>query len=63
MVSDEVMVFDNVKGKLYLIVHADPAQADALALAEQRLDALVAGIHAPLNTSPQPASKPITDCP
>lgn len=61
MVSDEVMVFDNVKGKLYLIVHADPAQADALALAEQRLDALVAGIHAPLNTSPQPASKPLTE--
>lgn len=61
MVSDEVMVFDNVKGKLYLIVHADPAQADALLLAEQRLDALVAGIHAPLKVNPQPASKPLTE--
>ncbi|MDZ4299215.1 MAG: anthranilate synthase component I [Moraxellaceae bacterium] len=61
MVSDEVMVFDNVKGKLYLIVHADPAQADALKLAERRLDALVAGIHAPLITTPQPASKPLVE--
>jgi len=40
MVSDEVVVFDNLGGKLYIIVHADPAQADALALAEQRLDEL-----------------------
>jgi len=40
MVSDEIVVFDNLKGKLYLIVHAAPSQ-DALNLAEQRLDALV----------------------
>jgi len=40
MVSDEVVVFDNLGGKLYIIVHADPAQADALAQAEQRLDEL-----------------------
>ena len=47
MVSDEVMVFDNVKGALFLVVHADPAQPDALAAAERRLDALVAQIRAP----------------
>lgn len=41
MVSDEVVVFDNLKGKLYLIVHAQTEQADALAQAEQRLDDLV----------------------
>jgi len=40
MVSDEVVVFDNLAGKLYMIVHADPTQADALAQAEQRLDEL-----------------------
>ncbi len=40
MVSDEVVVFDNLRGKLYLVVHADPAQADALARAVQRLDQL-----------------------
>ncbi|MDG5501448.1 anthranilate synthase component I [Marinobacter sp. BGYM27] len=45
MVSDEVVVFDNLRGKLHLIVHADPADEDALALAEQRLDALENQLH------------------
>jgi len=40
MVSDEVVVFDNLGGKLYIIVHADPSTADALARAEKRLDEL-----------------------
>lgn len=47
MVSDEVMVFDKVKGSLFLVVHADPEQADALQRAEQRLNELVAMIRAP----------------
>ncbi len=51
MVSDEIMVFDNIKGTLFLIVHADPATPDALAQAERRLDDLVAGIHARLGSS------------
>ena len=41
MVSEEVVVFDNLSGRLYLVVHADPAQHDAVAQAEQRLDELV----------------------
>ncbi|PCI12394.1 MAG: anthranilate synthase component I [Thiotrichales bacterium] len=40
MVSDEVVVFDNLGGKLYIIVHADPTQRDALVQAEARLDEL-----------------------
>lgn len=40
MVSEEVVVFDNLSGKLYLIVHVNPAQADAFASAQQRLDEL-----------------------
>jgi len=40
MVSDEVVVFDNLGGKLYLIAHADPAQADAFEAGQKRLDAL-----------------------
>ena len=40
MVSDEVVVFDNLRGKLFMVVHADPAQPDALAQAESRLDQL-----------------------
>ncbi|MDI3262155.1 MAG: anthranilate synthase component I [Fulvimonas sp.] len=40
MLAEEVAVFDNLKGRLYLIVHADPAQPQAYALAQRRLDAL-----------------------
>jgi anthranilate synthase component 1 len=41
MLSEEVVVFDNLSGKLTLIVHPDPAQADALARAGRRIDQLV----------------------
>jgi len=40
MLSEEVAVFDNLKGRLYLIVHADPRQPQAFARANRRLDAL-----------------------
>lgn len=40
MLSEEVAVFDNLKGRLYLIVHADPAQSQAYARAVRRLDEL-----------------------
>jgi len=40
MVSEEVLVFDNLAGKLLLIVHADPAQEDALQHGQRRLDEL-----------------------
>ncbi len=41
MVSDEVVVFDNLGGKLHIIVHADPDNANAFSNAQQRLDELV----------------------
>ncbi len=41
MLSEEVAVFDNLKGRLYLIVHADPNQPQAFARANRRLDQLV----------------------
>ncbi|MEI2431431.1 anthranilate synthase component I [Lysobacter yananisis] len=41
MQSEEVAVFDNLKGRLYLIVHADPSQPQAYARANRRLDQLV----------------------
>ena len=42
MVSDEVVVFDNLSGKLHVIVHADPATTDPLAHAHYRIDELEA---------------------
>jgi anthranilate synthase component 1 len=41
MLSEEVAVFDNLKGRLYLVVHADPRQPQAWARANRRLDGLV----------------------
>jgi len=41
LLSEEVAVFDNLKGRLYLIVHADPSEPRAYAQAQRRLDALV----------------------
>ena len=40
MVSEEVLVFDNLAGTLLLIVHVDPAQEDALQHGQRRLDEL-----------------------
>lgn len=48
MVSDEVVVFDNLAGKLILIVHADPEQDDAYQQAQRRLDEIEARLAQPL---------------
>lgn len=41
MVSDRLVVFDNLSGKLMLIYHADPSVEDAYQLAQTVLDLLV----------------------
>ena len=42
MVSDEVVVFDNLAGRLHIVTHADPAAPAAYDRALQRLDELEA---------------------
>lgn len=54
MLSDEVVVFDNLRGALYLIVHADPAVAGAFEQAQERLDVL----HAALRSGALPEKTP-----
>jgi len=44
MVSNDVMVFDNVKGKIHVITHANPADEDAWQVAQDRLDEMVRGM-------------------
>jgi anthranilate synthase component 1 len=44
MVSDELLVFDNLAGTLMLIVHVDPAADAALERGQARLDALANGL-------------------
>jgi anthranilate synthase component 1 len=46
MVSDEVIVFDNLSGTIKLIVHADPSQHNALENAQIRLKKLAQRLHA-----------------
>jgi len=40
LLSEEVAVLDNLEGRLWLIVHADPGQQNAFEAAQQRLDEL-----------------------
>ncbi len=40
LLSDEVAVFDNLAGRLYLIVNIDPARPDAWKASQRRLDKL-----------------------
>jgi len=41
MVSEEMLVFDNLSGKLLLLTHANPSESTAYEKAQQRLDNLV----------------------
>lgn len=40
MLSEELLVFDNLMGTITIVVHADPSEVDAFAKAQQRLDDL-----------------------
>jgi anthranilate synthase component 1 len=51
LVSDELAVVDNVLGKLYLVVYADPQQPDALNTAKRRLEQLRGRLATPLPDS------------
>jgi anthranilate synthase component 1 len=58
MLSEELAVFDNLAGKLYLIVHADAADLEAQRRAAARLEALVAALAEPLPAASLPSSAP-----
>lgn len=63
MVSDELLVFDNLAGTLQLVVHVDPAQQHALAAGHRRLDELVARLHdvTPVYASGMAAGAPVSE--
>lgn len=60
MVSEEIAVIDNLSGKLYFIVYADPTVAEAYAMGIKRLHALVQRLRQPV-TIPQAPAMPATD--
>ncbi len=41
MVSDEVVVFDNLSGRMYIIIHLDPTAGDTLEAGETRMGELI----------------------
>ena len=57
MLTEELAVIDNVAGKIYLIVYADPSIANAFEKAQDRLKELLACLSKPAN---MPASLPST---
>lgn len=61
MLSEELAVFDNLKGRLYLIVHADPRQPGAWEQAQARLDALTAKLRQPGAGYPAPITRDVLD--
>ena len=48
LVSDEVVVFDNLSGRLYVIVHVDPTAGGTYQSGKERLKSLVAQMRQPL---------------
>jgi len=56
MLTEELAVFDNLAGKLYLITHADPMQQDAYAQGHLRLQALAEQLHAPVSLPVEPVA-------
>lgn len=60
MVSEELAVVDNLSGKLYFIVYADPADPTAYEDARQRLNALIRALRTPVaipQVTPMPATQ------
>ncbi|MEL0584890.1 MAG: anthranilate synthase component I [Candidatus Thiodiazotropha sp. (ex. Lucinoma kazani)] len=48
MVSDEVVVFDNLSGRMYVIIHVDPTRGGTLAYAEQRIREQILAMRQPV---------------
>ena len=60
MLSDRLAVVDNLSGKLYLVVYADPREPDAYAKARSQLDVLHSALRMPIS---MPAEMPMLPSP
>ncbi len=62
MASEDVLVFDNLRGRLLLIVLIDPAAPDALSLGERRLDRLAERLrNTPTPRPPAPRGRAVEE--
>lgn len=54
LLSEEVVVFDNLRGTISIVCHADPSQAGALEAAQARLGVIESQLLQPLSPPPAP---------
>ena len=52
MVSEELVVFDNLAGRLYVVVHVDPSVENAFTVGTERLNAIAADLGTGLERPP-----------
>ncbi len=57
LLSEQLVVLDNLSGKLYLVVYADPAQGGAWLRAQNRLEELLWMLRQPVVVPPEAPSK------
>jgi anthranilate synthase component I len=61
MVSDEVVVFDNLRGRIYVIVHVDPTAGDNLQTAETRIRELVTQLRQSIPMQPKRKTRSVAE--
>jgi anthranilate synthase component 1 len=61
MVSDEVVVFDNLSGKLFVVTYVDPANADAYMVGQTRLDELIDKLRSATPRQAQARSRQVSE--
>ncbi len=61
MVSEEVVVFDNLRGTLSLIVNVDPQEHEALEAGQRRLDALESALARPVPLPAKPKRRQVSE--
>ncbi|TVQ93507.1 MAG: anthranilate synthase component I [Chromatiaceae bacterium] len=61
MLSEEVVVFDNLRGRIYMILHLDPTAGADLTDGQQRIDELVALMRQSPPRNPYPVPRRISE--
>lgn len=61
MLSEELAVLDNLKGRLYLVTHADPSRDGAYDAGQARLDVLTTRLREQATTYPAPITSAVMD--
>ena len=59
LLSEQIVAFDNLSGKLYLVVYADPAEDGAWQQAQKRLEELLSLLRQPVVVPPEKTSNAV----